>query len=799
MKRCFAALILAGSAWSQPATESPTGPRITPPTIMSVAPLGVSRGATAELTIEGFNLAGATAIHFSQPGIKARIVRIKELPDLPDIRLGSNGTPSTVDLGPLPPRNQVTVEVDISPDAPVTAVGFRVQTPLGASPEGKFLIEPYYGESPDREPNGTPETAFETYLPTILVGTISRPGDLDFYKITAKAGDQIVFENAQATLGSALQPLIAILDEGQNVVREFGARGERENTFAHKFEKAGTYYIRIADYQESGSARHFYRIKTGSLPLATSAFPLGVQRGKSAEVALGGYNLAASKIAVHGRPSPEDDRLVILRPEGKSGQAFNEVKLALGDNPEVLAAGVNVSVDAAQTVAAPVTVNGILGKPEHYFRFKAKKGEALVVEVAANRLGSPLDSMVEVLDAKGKPIERATIRPVLETNTVLRDHESSAAGIRLNSVAGLAANDYIMIDSEIMRIDSIPRQPDEDTKMMNFGGQRIAYFDTTPEAHAADSRVFKVQIHPPGAQFALNGLPLARLTYRNDDGGPGYGKDSRLRFTAPADGEYVVRLRDVRGMAGADFAYRLMIQPAHPDFRLSVAPRNPNVPPGGRIPLTVVAQRLDDFDGPIEVAVEDLPAGFEATKGVIGAGQVSTTLLLSASSSAKLEKSAPLKVAGRAGSLRHEANPDDTLKLITLMPAPDIQMTAETREVTLDAGGTAEVWVSIKRNNGFGGRVPVEVRNLPPSVRIIDIGLNGVLINEDETRRSFKIEALPSAEALEQPIYVAGAIETRAAGQQNSFAGEPILLKIKSRAQLTQSTPPPTARTSATK
>src|SRR2546426_9289632 len=107
---------IAAVAFAQ-TDESPTGKRITPPTISSVSPQGVARGATVEMTVEGLNLAQASAIYTSQPGIKARIVRIKELPDLPDIRLGSNGTRSTVDLGPLPPRNQVTLELDVSPDA----------------------------------------------------------------------------------------------------------------------------------------------------------------------------------------------------------------------------------------------------------------------------------------------------------------------------------------------------------------------------------------------------------------------------------------------------------------------------------------------------------------------------------------------------------------------------------------------------------------------------------------------------------------------------------------------------------
>jgi hypothetical protein len=754
---------------------------------MSVAPLGVARGATAEMTIEGFNLANASAIHFSEPGIKARIVRIKELPDLPDIRLGSNGTPSTVDVGPLPPRNQVTVELDISPDAEAGPVGFRVQTPLGASPEGKFVVEPYYGESPDREPNDTTETAFESYLPTILVGTISRAGDLDHYKVEVKAGDEIVLENAATMLGSALQPVIAILDADQNVIREFGANGEREvAAVSHKFAKTGTYFIRVGDYQQSGSGAHFYRIKAGKLPVAVSAYPLGIQKGSTAKIELKGYNLAASRIEVKGEPSPEDERAVIFRPAGVSGNAFNRVKLAIGDHPELEASGRNTAIGAAQTVPVPATINGRLQSLDHYYRFKAKKGETLVLEVEANRLGSPLDSMVEVLDAKGAAIERATVRCLWQTNTVLRDHDSAGPGIRLQSWNGMAVGDWVLIGGEILKIEAMPRGPDDDMRFQSFGGQRMAYFDTTAEAHANDSPVYKVQILPAGAHFASNGLPAVHLTYRNDDGGPGFGKDSRLRFIAPADGDYIVRLRDVRGLTGDEYAYRLAIRPAKLDFRLAVAPRNPNVPAGGRIPVTVTAIRLDDFDGPIDVSVERLPTGLHATNGVIGPGQVTTTLLLSADGNAKIERSAPFEIAGAGAGVRRMANPDDRLKLVTLMPKSDIVMTAETREITLEPGGTGEIQVSIKRNNRYGGRVPVEVRSLPPGVRVLDVGLNGVLINEDENRRSFTLEALTSAQPIEQEIYVSGQIETRAGGQQSSYAGEAIKLKVVPKRQMSE-------------
>ena len=77
MRKLAFFLLIAAAAWGQK-TDHPTGNRITPPTIRDVAPLGVSRGTTVELTIEGFNLAKASAIYFSDPGIKGRIVRVKE-------------------------------------------------------------------------------------------------------------------------------------------------------------------------------------------------------------------------------------------------------------------------------------------------------------------------------------------------------------------------------------------------------------------------------------------------------------------------------------------------------------------------------------------------------------------------------------------------------------------------------------------------------------------------------------------------------------------------------------------------
>ncbi|MEZ5353126.1 MAG: hypothetical protein R2762_10865 [Bryobacteraceae bacterium] len=768
----------------------PTGPRITPPTLNSVSPQGVARGTTVEMIAEGLNLAGASAVHFSDPGVKGRVIRVKELPDLPDVRLGSNGTPSTIDLGPLPPRNQVTMEVEIAPEAAVGAVNFRLETPLGTSPSGRFLVEPYFGEAPDKEPNDLPEGAFEAFLPAVLAGSVSRPGDVDHFKIRVEAGEEVVFENQAPMIGSTLQPVIAIVDASGTVLHETGyAEAESSRRFSYRFAAGGDYYVRVADYEKSGKASHTYRILAGRLPVVTSAYPLGVGRNAEASIRLAGYNLGDGVLRL--KATGESGGTIAVRPKTPEGDAYNEVRLAVGDDPEIESKGGNATSASALALAMPVTVNGRIARAApQWFRFSARKGQRVVMEVEAQRLGSDLDSMLDVFDAAGKPIERAVARATWETSLVLRDHDSAQRGLRIQSWNLLAVGDYVMAGNEICRVNEVPDGPDEDMTVDSFRGQRISYFGTSGQAHGIDQPIYKVQMHPPGAQFSPNGLPVKRIYYGNDDGGPGYGKDSFLEFTAPSAGDYLVRLSDIRGQGGDAFPYRLHVREPRPDFRLSADPGNLNVPRGGTIPVTVTAERREGYEGPIEVRFDgSLAPGLRATENTIAAGQVSCTLLLSADANASSVGAVRFGIVGKAtiadrtvSRIANERDGDpDALQLIAIGPAADIEVRAATRVVEIEPGQTADIVVRVHRANGFAGRVPIEVRDLPDRVRVADSGLNGVLVNEDEKERSFRILALPNAEPVEGYVYVSGRVETRS-GQQNSYASpEAVLVRVKGR------------------
>src|SRR5205823_325315 len=104
--------------------------------------------------------------------------------------------------------------------------------------------------------------------------------------------------------------------------------------------------------------------------------------------------------------------------------------------------------------------------------------------------------------------------------------------------------------------------------------------------------MYKVTVHPPGTTFPPNGYPVFTLNYRNDDGGPGFGRDSRLYFDPPADGDYQIRITDARGMGGDKFGYRLTVRQPRPSFDVRFNPTNPVVSKGGAVSIGVVAQRI---------------------------------------------------------------------------------------------------------------------------------------------------------------------------------------------------------------
>lgn len=105
--------------------------------------------------------------------------------------------------------------------------------------------------------------------------------------------------------------------------------------------------------------------------------------------------------------------------------------------------------------------------------------------------------------------------------------------------------------------------------------------------------------------------------------------DSFLRFTAPADGTYTVRVSEqFAHRGGPAYGYRLRVTRPAPDFRLSFATDAIIAERGkGKAPkFKLDVQRSGGFDGEITLAIEGLPAGVSLVKDKLPAKQPSVQL-----------------------------------------------------------------------------------------------------------------------------------------------------------------------------
>lgn len=724
------------------ATLNPPSPRV------------AVRGSKVRVTLTGTGVGLATEVFVGSPKVVAEIVSAEK-----------------------PDPNRLEVDLDIAADAPPGGVGLSVLSPLGRSPGQAFLItaEP---DAAEAEPNDALAQAKAAGLPSTITGVIEKPGDVDHFRFDAKAGQALVFLPRDKPAGSTWAGALALLDpQGKVLAEAIGLDGDP--TLTHVAQADGPVILRVSDALLGGSGGHAYRISAGLTPHLETALPLGIQRGTSVDVAVKGLNLGGSEAVKVSAPIDAAPGSTVSVPVG----APSGPMLVVADGPQAVEAEENDSPGSANAVATPGGISGRIDRPgdADHFRFSAKKGQRLIVEVYGRRLRSPIDPVIEVLDSQGRPIPRAVLRPVAETAVAFRDHGSLARAMRLTKWDDFAIGDHLLIGRELTRLFEMPKNPDDDAVLWGVGGERIGFLETTPEQHPMNQAIYKVEIHPPGSTFPPGGVPPVVVNHCNDDGGPGFAKDARVTLDPPADGDYLVRVEDVRGLGGEGFAYHLVVREPHPGFVASLSADNPNVPRGGTTLLTASVNRIDGFDEPVDFAIEGLPPGISAPPVRVerGANSADFTLLADETAPATSPPTwrAVATAAGTDGQvIRQEIDPGGPGGgWISVGPAPNLKIRAEPGRIELRAGGRVEAKFLVERGPAFAGRVPIEVKNLPRGVRVLNLGLNGVLVTEAQAERSVTLYAEPWAEPAERPIFAVGKAE--AAGTDHS--SPPITLVIQ--------------------
>jgi hypothetical protein len=484
-----------------------------------VYPAGGQHGTTVQVKVGGRFVDTVTAAAVSGPGIHAQIIGVdkpltpKELTELRDKATEMQKTAKTpadrqellairMRIGDSQRRNQspvfseiVTLAITIDAGAEPGPRQIRLETALGLSNALTFVVGTVPEFMEKEEKAGKADSELTITLPAVvngrlIPGDVDRvqfplrqpgqyaPGDTDRYRFAARKGRDLVCivsaRDLMPYLADAvpgwIQATLTLSDaSGHEIAYGDDYRFQPDPVLHVKIPADGDYVLEIKDALYRGREDFVYRIAIGEFPYITSVFPLGGPAGSKTAVQVAGWNLQASRVTMDAtRAEPGVSSVTATGGELPA----NHVPFAIDSLPETLEREPNSLPKDAQRLTLPVIVNGRIQEPGDvdFFSFQGKAGQPIVAEVRARRLGSPLDSSLELIGPTGNRI------------AFNDDFEDKASGLLTHHADSYLAATLPSDGTYLLRLTDVQRQ----------GGSEYGY---------------RLRIGPPRPDFELRVTP----------------------------------------------------------------------------------------------------------------------------------------------------------------------------------------------------------------------------------------------------------------------------------------------------
>ena len=339
-----------------------------PPTISDLSVHGLQVGGTTRLTVSGANLLPSPRVVAGVPIAKQVVV----------------GKPTA---------NAVILDVTLGGDVRPGVYHLRAVSGQGVSTPRVITV--------DRLPQkGFVDSARLDALPVALHGRLVG-STVASVRFSGRA-DQVLTVGLMARrLGSALRPVLHLLGPDGRRMKLAMPRSDLggDTRFTITVPRDGLYTLKWHDLQYAGAGPGDFRLSIGRFDTADLVYPPAVTLGKAGPVLLlgtGGREIAAGVIE-----SRQAGGLVPV------GWAENTVSLGLRPTVEVSRWPEVIEPAKAETPrrlpSVPSAASGrlIAAGESDSWRVPVKQGEKLRFEVFADRLGSPLDSMLELKKPDG--------------------------------------------------------------------------------------------------------------------------------------------------------------------------------------------------------------------------------------------------------------------------------------------------------------------------------------------------------------------------------------------------------------
>lgn len=512
----------------------------------AVFPAGAAPGTTVELTIHGENLDDIEQLVFSHPGITA---------------VPRQAEPGPLDRGPRTVPDTYTVTLAAGVPAGHHAV--RCRGRYGLSNARPFVVDPL-PHVPEEEPNDTPAQATAVPLPGVVAGRFTGGPDSDRFRITGRRGQRLAIEALARRIDSRAAIVLRLEGPDGRLIAEARPAGSIEPALEVEFAADGDHLLTVTDAVHGNGVDHGYLIRLSAAARLAYVFPPAVAAGATVDAVAYGWNLpggSTADVAIDGRrlervpvrlsmPADIEGRLVFserLEPaqfavDGvefrlpSPGGPSNPVLVAAAGGPVVQEAAANDTPETAQPLTLPAEVVGRFfpRRDVDWYRFDAKAGEVLWIEVWSHRLGLPTD-------------------PALLVQQVTRDDDGTEK-----------VKTLVTVDEESARLGGREFDQRSFDPAVTFtapadGTYRLLIRDGYSMQHDDPRLVYRMVVRPPRPDFRLVAVPV-------DTGGAVLlrkGGRAAVRVVAARldgfDGEIAV---EAEGLPAGVTAEKIVIGPA---------------------------------------------------------------------------------------------------------------------------------------------------------------------------------------------------------------------------------------------
>jgi hypothetical protein len=683
------------------------------PRVASITPAGSQRGTNVELTLRGDRLQDAAELIAYEPGIE--ITKLSSVTN-----------------------KMLKAEAKIAPDCPLGEHHFRLRTASGLSELRTFFVGAFPVVS-EVEPNNTPAQAQKIALNTTVAGVITSE-DVDCFAVNAKKGERLSAEVQGMRLGRGVfDPHISVLDTNGVSLAEVGDTwlAMQDPFVSLVAPHDGTFIIQVREAIYGGSADCHYLLHVGNFPRPNSIFPPGGKVGETVPFAF--YSEATGEFHQDLKlPDTVQEKFgVFAEMDQLPSPSPNWIRVSPFAN--FLSPGSTSDREHAADVNLhpPFALNGIIAreKQEDWFRFPAKKGVALDVNVYARQLRSPLDSVIDVYDAKGKKLASNDDAGGADSSLKFTPGDTTNYFVRIRDTLGHFGPDFTY------RIEVTPVAPEVTVKIPEVArndsqarqviavprGNRFATLISAKRANFNGGLSFDLPGLPSGVTMAADALPS--------------GVDSEpLVFEAASDAPLGTQLLDLTasgtnadGTVAGHFRQEAELVEGpnntiyygtrvdkfcvavvkEAPFRLRII--EPDVPlvQSGSMGLQVVAERDAGFDEPIELQMVWNPPGITSQTDVtIAKGATNKNYTLNASDNAQAR-------AWKIAVIGHATVDGGQLYVSSQLCPVEVTspfLSGKIQTLVTSPGQTAKLNVDLKQLKPFEGSAEIRLFGLPDRV-----------------------------------------------------------------------------------